>query len=145
VDVQQNIGFVKKAFRYAIALNSITRTIILHYPGPCPRYRRIPVAMALNQKKPCLDIYVDYTTIYERTGYLFLSIQAIEREIASPTRALVAMLVGFELSSMLLDALKTSIKSMIKSVATIKLNKALFVDKTLLLGKLFIKFIFIYK
>jgi len=39
------------------------------------------------------------------------------------------MLMGFELSSMLLDALKTSIKSMIKSVATIKLNKALFVDK----------------
>jgi hypothetical protein len=88
---------------------------------------------------------VDYTTIYERTGYLLLSIQAIEREIADPTRALVAMRMGFELSSMLLDALKTSIKSMIKSVATIKLNKALFVDKTLLLGKLFSGFIFIYK
>ncbi|MCC6010768.1 MAG: hypothetical protein LM588_07290 [Fervidicoccaceae archaeon] len=87
---------------------------------------------------------MDYTTIHEHTGYLLLSIQAIEREIANPTRALVAMRMGFELSSMLLDALKTSIKSMIKSVATIKLNKALFVDKTLLLGKLFSRFIFIF-
>jgi len=101
--------------------------------------------MALNQKKPYLDIYVDYTTIYEHTGYLLLSIQAIEREIANPARALVAMRMGFELSSMLLDALKTSIKSMIKSMATIKLNKALFVDKTLLLRKLFSMFILIYK
>jgi hypothetical protein len=101
VDVQQNIGLVKTAFRYAITLNSITRTIILHYPGLCPRYRRIPVAMALKQKNSYLDIYVDYTTIYERTGYLLLSIQAIEREIANTTRALVAMRMGFELSSML--------------------------------------------
>jgi len=99
----------------------------------------------LTRKNVSRHIRVDYTTIYERTGYSLLSIQAIEREIASPARALVAMRMGFELSSMLLDALKTSIKSMIKSVATIKLNKALFVDKTLLLGKLFSRFILIYK
>jgi hypothetical protein len=71
VDVQQNIGFVKKAFRYAIASNGITRTIILHYPGLCPRYRRIPVAMALKQKNSYLDIYVNYATIYERTATCF--------------------------------------------------------------------------
>ena len=99
----------------------------------------------LTRKNVSLHTHVDYTTIHERTGYSLLSIQAIERDIASPTKALVAMLVGFELSSMLLDALKTSIKSMIKSMATIKLNKALFVDKTLLLEKPFSKFMFIYK
>ena len=57
--------------------------------------------MALKQKNSYLDIYVDYTKIYEST--------------------------------------------ISKSMATIKLNKALFVDKTLLLGKLFSMFIFLYK
>jgi hypothetical protein len=44
---------------------------------------------------------MEYTAIYEHARYLLLSIQAIEREIANSTRALVAMRMGFELSSML--------------------------------------------
>lgn len=119
MDVQQNIGLVKKAFRYAIASNSITRTIILHYSGLCPRYRRIPVAMALKQqKKPCLDVYVDYTAIYEHARYLLLSTQAIEREIANPTRALVAMRMSFELSSMLNEEAPSPFTSITNYYAT---------------------------